>query len=245
MANVLLVHGAWHGGWCWQKLADELGSRSHAVQAPDMPGHGDDPTPLAEVTLAGYVRRIVDACNAFDGPVHLLGHSMGGMLISAAAETAPDRLVQLIYLCAFVPVDGEPMMAMNAELNRASALNGMLRPTDDGLGMLVADEAIEAAFYHDCSADDVAFARSRLVPQAVEPLGAPASLSAARFGAVPKAYIECIEDQAIHIAAQRALYRRAGIDNVVALDTGHSPFFSAPGALADAIETLIEGSGPT
>lgn len=241
MANIVLVHGAWHGGWCWQKVVGLLENRGHAVRAPDMPGHGSDPTPLAEVSLAGYRRRIVETCKQLDGPVHLLGHSMGGLLISAVAEAEPEQVAQLIYLCAFVPLDNEPMMAANTQLNRASALAGMLQPTDDGLGILVADEAIVAAFYHDCSASDVAFARSRLVPQAVEPLNASLRLSADRFGAVPKAYIECIEDQAIHIAAQRAFYRRTGIRNVVTLNTGHSPFLAAPDGLCDAIEAVLGG----
>ena len=166
MANSLLVHGAWHGGWCWAKLTAELHARGHTVCAPDMPGHGDDATALAEVTLAAYTERIVETCDQFDGPAHLLGHSMGGILISAAAEAAPEKFCQLIYLCAFVPVDGEPARVANAELNRASALNGVLEPTADGLGILVADDAIEPAFYHDCDADSVAFARARLVPQA-------------------------------------------------------------------------------
>jgi pimeloyl-ACP methyl ester carboxylesterase len=155
------------------------------------------------------------------------------------AEAAPEKVAQLVYLCAFVPLHNEPMMAANAELNRASALNGMLQPTADGLGILVADEAIIPAFYHDCSARDVAFAKSRLVAQAVEPLNAAVELTAERFGTVPKAFIECIEDQAIHIASQRALYRRAGIDNIATLNTGHSPFFSAPQQLAEAIEAVL------
>jgi hypothetical protein len=84
----------------------------------------------------------------------------------------------------------------------------------------------------------VSFAKEHLVAQAVEPLNAPVSLSQERFGSVAKAYIECIEDQAIHIVSQRTLYRRAGIDNVATLDTGHSPFFAAPDRLADAIEVV-------
>ncbi len=239
MANLLLVHGAWHGAWCWHKLLDELRGRGHHVLAPDMPGHGADPTPTGQVTLAAYTARIIETCDGFDGPVHLLGHSMGGMLISAVAEAVPERLAQLIYLCAFVPADNEPLMAASEQLNRVNALTGMLQTSADGLAVTVADAAIVPAFYHDCQAADVAFAKARLVPQALEPLTAPIRLSDARFGSVDKAYIECIEDMAIHIVAQRAMYRRAGIDNVATLNTGHSPFFSAPAELAAAIEAVI------
>lgn len=239
MAKIVLVHGAWHGAWCWEKLARELGARGHRVAAPDMPGHGDDPTPLAEVNLAAYTKRIVDTLETLDEPAVLLGHSMGGMLISTAAEAAPERVSKLIYLCAFVPKHGESLNAVAAQTNRESTLRDHISVVDDGLATVVADAALQATFYHDCDAADVARAKARLVPQAQAPMRDKAALSAGRFGRVPKAYIECLQDAAIPIVAQRLMIERGGITEVVTLDTSHSPFLSAPRALADAIESLL------
>jgi len=239
MANIVLIHGAWHGGWCWAKVVDLLAGRGHSVIAPDMPGHGQDTTPRAELTLEDYCRRITGVLSDFTEPAVLVGHSMGGMLISAAAEAAPDKVGKLVYLTAFVPRDGDAGLAMSAEINNTSELGDHLIPTEDGTALVVADEILERVFYHDCSADDIALARSKLTPQAVGPMNSVIELHDARFGRIAKAYIECVQDAAITLDAQRQMARRGGISEVATLDTSHSPFFSAPVALADAIESLI------
>ena len=239
MANILLIHGTWHGGWCWHKVTNELSHRGHAVLAPDMPGHGDDHAPLAEVNLAAYCASTVRPLRDMDGPSTLVGHSMGGMIISAAAEAAPELVNKLIYLCAFVPRNGEALLTASEEISTPGATTGRLTPTEEGLGLVIDDEVIRPAFYRDCSDADVAFAKSRLVTQALVPLTDKIQLGDQRFSGVRKAYIECIEDEHIHIVAQRTMYRRAGIDAVATLNTSHSPFFSAPNDLVDAIEQLL------
>ena len=78
MAIFLLIHGAWHGGWCWRKVVPLLEADGHRALAPDLPGHGKDETPLTEVTLASYSDRICEIAGAQPGPIILVGHSMGG-----------------------------------------------------------------------------------------------------------------------------------------------------------------------
>ena len=239
MANILLIHGAWHGGWCWQKLSDVLIDRGHNVAAPDMPGHGSDNTPTAEVNLDSYTQRIVHQLEEFDEPAVLVGHSMGGVLISCAAEAVPDQVRKLIYLTAFVPCDGEDMLSASAAIQLSSELNANIKIGTDGISTTVASAAIKPCFYHDCDAEDIAYAKSRLVPQPLAPMSDKPSLTAECFGSVPKAYIECVQDAAIPLDAQRKMIARANTSAVVSLDTSHSPFFSSPVQLADAIETLI------
>ena len=106
MATYVLVHGAFHGAWCWTKLTPELEARGHRAVAFDLPGGGEDKTPIEQVTLDAYVERVVEAVARESERVILVGHSLGGISTTAVAERIPDRLRLLIYLCAFILRDG-------------------------------------------------------------------------------------------------------------------------------------------
>jgi pimeloyl-ACP methyl ester carboxylesterase len=110
MATFVLVHGAWHGGWCWRHVAPLLRARGHEVHAPDLPGHGADPAPTATQTLDDYAERIGATVADCRGEVVLVGHSLGGLVISAVAEARPERLHRLVYLTAFLPRDGDSLV---------------------------------------------------------------------------------------------------------------------------------------
>jgi pimeloyl-ACP methyl ester carboxylesterase len=237
MPPFLLIHGAWHGAWCWDRLIPALAARGRKAVAIDLPGGGDDATPLAQVTLGLYVQRVVEALEALGEPAILLGHSMGGISITAAAERASERIAKLVYLCAFLPLDGESLLGLTA-LNDPASVVMETNYSSDGLSVTVADASIKPVFYADCSDADVAFAKARLKPLAVQPASAPIHTTLARFGRVPRVYIECTEDQAIPIARQRAMAAASPPIEVHTLNTSHSPFFSAPDALADILARL-------
>ncbi len=107
MATYVLIHGAWHGAWCWDKVVSLLKMKGHRVEAPDLPGHGKDRTPIGEVSLEAYAEKICKVLDAELEPVILVGHSMGGIAISQAAEYLPDKIETLVYLTAFLLRDGE------------------------------------------------------------------------------------------------------------------------------------------
>ena len=86
----VLVHGAWHGAWCWDELAPLLGGH---VEAVDLPGHGADTTPVAGCTLDAYVARVVEALERAPEPAVLVGHSLGGITVAQAAERRPDEVL--------------------------------------------------------------------------------------------------------------------------------------------------------
>src|SRR5579883_2221090 len=101
MTAFLLVHGGWHGAWCWEKLMPLLRAGGHRMIAPDLPGHGGDRTPIAARPWERYVPSIVDLLDESDEPSVLVGHSSAGMIISAAAAVRPERVRALVYLAAF------------------------------------------------------------------------------------------------------------------------------------------------
>ena len=233
MSTFVLIHGAWHGAWCWERLAPLLRAAGHTVIAPDLPGHGGDTTPWWRVTLGAYARRARESARAGGGRVIAVGHSMGGMVISEAAAREPALFAGLIYLCAFAPQPGESLMSL-ATRDREAKTRSVMR---QGFGRTTIEPSRTGeVFYNTCSASDAAAATARLVPQPLLPMFQRASKP--RGAVPPRAYIACSEDHAIAIALQRSMRERSGIAHVATLATDHSPFYSAPAALAATLGEL-------
>ena len=243
MSTFILVHGAWHGAWCWYKVVPRLARAGHAVIAPDLPSLGRDCTPISEITLDRWVDCIVSHIAAAAAPVVLVGHSRGGIVISAVAERLPARVAHLVYLTAFLLRDGETLLA-TAETAVGSRIVPNLVLTADGSAITVAEEALREGFYGECSDEDVALARLMLRPEPAAPSATPMRITPARFGSVRRAYIECRRDRAIPVELQRRMARDSACPVVASLDTDHSPFFSTPDALAGALLTLAAQHAP-
>ena len=237
MSTFVLVHGAWHGAWCWYKLASQLRARGHMVLAPDLPGHGLDRTPTAEVTMAAYVERIVSVLDGASGPVVLVGHSMGGAVVTQAAEQRPDLVRHLVYVAAFAPGDGQSVLQL-ARADKDDRLGATMVFAADRKSITLKPETIRGSFYADCPDEDLALAQSLLVPQSPAPLGAAVHVSDANYGRVTRSYVECTQDMAVSIGAQRSMPGRTGCRKVYTLDSGHSPFLSKPAKLADILEEI-------
>lgn len=236
MSRFVLVHGAWHGAWCWERLAPLLESRGHEVVAFDLPGHGDDPTDVHDVSLQAYTDRVARELDRSEGEVVLVGHSMGGLPITQAAAERPGKVAKLVYLTAFLLRDGETLLDV-AGADEGGIVIPNLEFTEDQSATTVREAAIREAFYGDLSDEDYLWAKERLVPQAAAPFATPIRVPEG-FAEVPKAYVECAEDRAISLAAQRSMHSAAGVREVVTLNTSHSPFLSAPEELARTLDGL-------
>jgi pimeloyl-ACP methyl ester carboxylesterase len=237
MANFLLIHGAWHGAWCWYKVVRELEALGHHAVAIDLPSHGKDTTPVAKVTLDSYGECVAAALRDIAGPVHLVGHSMGGAVISHTVNKAGGKIESLTYLAAFLGEDGDSLSSGIAS-DSTSKLPAALVPANDGT-MSVQLEALKEVFYHDCSNEDVQLAKLCLTPQSMRATVDPIRVSKEKFDTITRHYIVCSEDQAISEATQRAMIEKIGCDKVTTMQTSHSPFFSKPAELAEALSKLI------
>jgi pimeloyl-ACP methyl ester carboxylesterase len=232
----VLVHSAWLGGWAWDPVASTLTAQGRTVFAPDLPGHGEDGTPPAEVTMDGYVKRITDILDTLEEPAVLVGHSLGGIVISQAAELRPEKVHALVYLCAFLLPDGASFLSATSGVEGSMVLDNLVM-AEDGHSVTIREEVMHEAFAHDVPLEDFLAVRHLVVPQPTAPLAAPLSITEARWGAVPRFYIECTADRAIPPAVQQAMYNGASVDGVFSLPTSHAPNFSAPAAL---VEHLLE-----
>ncbi|MGE0822555.1 MAG: alpha/beta fold hydrolase [Candidatus Binatia bacterium] len=237
MSTFVLIHGGCHGAWCWYKVVPALEKKGHSVIAPDLPSHGRDKTPVSEVTLQAYVDTVCHILDAQREPVVLVGHSMGGGIITQVAEYRPDKIKTLVYLTALLPANGESMGAV-LRRNTESVLNSNFVVTADKSASMVREEALVDGFYGDCSAEDVALAKLLLTPQATAPLRAKLQTTAERFGRIPRVAIECLRDRAHPLSFQRSVYPTFPFQKVISMDTSHSPFFSAPDELAAHLATL-------
>jgi pimeloyl-ACP methyl ester carboxylesterase len=231
MSKYVLIHGAFHGGWCWKKIIPHLEKQGHKVVAPDLPGHGEDKRPINEITLQAYTDRVCQILDKQSEPVILVGHSMGGVVITQVAEYRPEKIKKLVYLAALLLQNGE-FLRQYAELDIEAFVMPNLIMSEDRRYATVKEEALKEIFYADCSDEDIEFAKSHLVPQALAPLATPVSTTEENFGRVPRVYISCLRDKAISPPIQEKLYKALPCEKVIHLDTSHSPFFSASEELA-------------
>ncbi len=236
MASFILIHGSWHGGWCFDGVKALLEAQGHEVFAPDLPGMGGDEAELRAVTMQGWADFAVAQCRAAcQSPVVLAGHSRGGLVISQAAETDPDAMDALVYICAMMVPDGMSRADFKAMEEPNPAFDEVIIPILDGSGTLV-DPVLGANVFAQLSPPDlVAAAMERLVAEPHGPRATKLQLSPEYFGSVPRTYIECTEDRTIPIGSQRMMQGLVPGAKVVTLDADHSPFLSRPQELVDAL----------
>jgi pimeloyl-ACP methyl ester carboxylesterase len=207
MTTFLLVHGAWHGSWCWDRLIAELGGDVHTVDLPSSgstAGVHDD----AEVVKAQL--------KAIDGPVVVLAHSYGGVPVTQALADAPN-VEHVVFLAAYQLDEGESVFGIHGA------------PTPDDLDTsMPPDAGARTKYYADVPEADAAAAIARLRPQSIR--SGIERITSAGWRTVPSTYIVCEQDQALPPALQERFAAKSGA--VHRLASSHSPFLSMPAELA-------------
>jgi pimeloyl-ACP methyl ester carboxylesterase len=271
-AVFVLVHGGWHNHSAWDRVTPILEAAGFAALTLDLPGAGAnaiapaslgfrpfDPvafaaerSPVAGVTQEERTQAVValvkEAASLGSGKVILVGHSAGGMTISAVAEQVPHLLLAVVYLAGFMVPNGMPLLAMLQHETMASALApGLFVGDPAAIGATrihggSTDEAyrslLKASFYDDVSESEFARAASQL--HCDEPNAgalAPSKITPGRFGKVPRHYIRCTRDRAIPLTGQDHMI--ATVDEAIGgkttthtLESSHSPFLSQPATLS-------------
>jgi pimeloyl-ACP methyl ester carboxylesterase len=236
MASFILIHGSWHGGWCFDEVAAILRANGHEVMAPDLPGMGGDEATLAAVTLQGWADFAADLCrSAAQKPVILAGHSRGGLVVSQAAETAPDAIDALVYICAMMLPNGMSRAEFKTREAVNPAFDALITPVANGHGTRITGANPEAVFAQLSPPELVAAAMARLADEPHGPRSTPLNLTSEKWGSLPRTYVECTNDRTIPIESQRLMQAMSPGATVVTLDADHSPFLSRATELAEAL----------
>lgn len=237
MSTFVLVHGAWHGGWCWDRLVPELTGKGHAAVAVDLPTTGD----ISDIGLAAGAAAVGAAVP--DGDTVLVGHSMGALLLPLVAAQREVR--HLVFVNAFVAAPGE---SMNEVVDREGDVFSPGWPDlarrqerlGGGASAWPHDAAIDA-FFHDCAPQDAAWAADRLRPQTWAALADPCPVGA--WPDVPSTYVLCRGDRVVNpVWSRRAAAAVLGV-TPVELEGGHAPFLSRPAELATVLAGLAGLAG--
>jgi pimeloyl-ACP methyl ester carboxylesterase len=245
MASFVLVHGAWHGAWCWRRVLPLLRQGSHTAHAVTLTGVGERAHLLSrEITLQTHITDVVNLIEAEElQDVVLVGHSYAGMVVTGAADrllaapTSSSRLRHVVYLDASVPKPGEawgdkhPEATRNARAAAAAAhpLNALPPPDASVFGL---------------QGDDAAWVNRRQTPHPFGPYKDPLEFDMARLGAVPRTFVDCINPPLATINASRERARSSATwdghwlpkAKLVIMDTGHDPMVSAPQELAEILQ---------
>lgn len=243
MARILLVHGAFGDASCWDRVLPGLRAAGHTVEAIHLPGAGADPTPVAEVTLDRYAQRVCEALAA-GPPAVLVGHSMGGMVVTQAAADCPELIDRLVYVAAFLPAEGQSLIDLSKlpEAAGDAVQENLVVEGDPPVATMPADAA-RAGLFGCCDDDQAAWGLARMGRQPVAPFTHSLHIDSARhesFAALPRAYVRCLQDLAVRPALQRRMLEAAGCDPVLEIDTDHCPWVSRVDELVAALDRLAE-----
>jgi pimeloyl-ACP methyl ester carboxylesterase len=240
MARLLLVHGAFAGAWKWGRLAEQMEAAGHTVEAIDLPGSGDDPTPLPEVNLDAYTERVSAQLDEQAEPAVLVASSMGGVVSTQTAARRPDRVAGVIYVAAFVPRDGQSLIDLTQYPEGADdEIQANMVVEGDPPAATMPFEASRSAEYRETSDEDFEWAYPKQRPQAVAPFTQKVEIPEGALDSIPRSYVLCTLDCSIPPALQRRMVAENGIADVVEIETDHTPQLSRHEELVEAIDKLV------
>jgi pimeloyl-ACP methyl ester carboxylesterase len=230
MASFCLLHGSWHGAWCFEQLIPYLtgaGHRAHAVELPsDRPG----------TTCSDYAEQVAREMKDLGDDAVLVGHSFGGLTLPLVAARRP--VARLVYLAALIP---KPGMSMSQQFEAGEEAiifdGGRELSNDESVSYWTDHEQAIAAMYHDCAPQDAKWACSNLRPQSRAAQNEVCPLD--ELPDVPSTYVVCLDDRmASEEWGRRTARERLGAQ-VAEIDGGHSPMLSRPGELAELLIGLL------
>jgi pimeloyl-ACP methyl ester carboxylesterase len=233
MKTFVLIHGAWHGGWCWTKVASILRGRGHTVLTPTQTGLGERSHLLSRsIDLDSFVTDIANVLKFEDlHDVVLVGHSFGGSAISGVADRMPERIRQLVYLDALMLDNGQspfsqlPKDVVEARIKAAQDSSG-------GLSLPIPP----AAAFGISNPDQAKWVDSKLTPHPLSTYNTPLTLKNKLGNGHNPTYIVCTDPMYKPLEASRNTVKALGW-KMVEIATGHDAMVTAPDKLSDLLDT--------
>jgi len=225
----VLVHGAWHGGWCWRPVSDSLVKQGHRVFSPTLTGLGERSHLLNKnINLTTHITDIANVIQYEDlSSIVLVGHSYGGIIISGVAERLADKISSIVFLDAFLPEDGETLLQKSSPAF-VTAINTAIEKGESGIKPPPA-----AAF--GVPEKDRAWVDSKTTPQPVGTYTEPAVFKGARDKIAKKTYVRASGYKSAAFDANLAKVKAAGNWKVHELDIGHDVMVIDPARVTSII----------
>jgi pimeloyl-ACP methyl ester carboxylesterase len=222
---IVLVHGAWHGGWCWRRVIDRLTAKGRYVVAPTLSGVGERSHLASDtINLSTHIDDVVNEIKWKDiERLVLVGHSYGGMVITGVAERIPERIAAIVYLDAFLPSDGQSLVTTR---NRSAA------PLPEHLV-----PPISAATFH-VNAKDAAWVDSKMTPHPVKCFTETLRVSGAYARVPEKIYIRALDYPSATFDATLKRCRDDRAWRTLEMKCGHDVMIDQPAELATILEQL-------
>lgn len=224
----VLIHGAWHGGWCWVKVARRLRALGHDVYTPSLTGLGDRAHLLSrEITLETHIADVTSLIESEElERVTLVGHSYAGMVVTAVADRMRQRLQSVVFVDAVVPKPGESWSSTHSRETIAARIAAA---EQSSAGVSLPVPSADAMGIHD--ADDAARANRRFTPHPFGTYQSPLHFSLPVGGGLPRVFVDCINPPLATIAASRQRVRTERGWIIHELATGHDPMITEPASL--------------
>jgi len=236
-SHFILLHGAWHGGWCWDGVIKELERAGHSAEAPTMPGHHPDDD-RSKIQFSDYIDKIISVLKRQTGPIVLVGHSSAGFLMQAAAPKAADKIAQLTFLNAFILPNGKsqfdlvPPEASEGMTAAAKASPDNCVPVIEDFvrNMLMAGEPVEM--------QDALI--SRLVPQPIALFTTAVHTQDFENLTIPKSVVFCKADASLPPGAYLNMAQGLGEYNLIEVEGGHEALFTNPAVVAEGLQQALK-----
>lgn len=233
MKTIVLVHGAWADVSAWDRVTPLLEATGNEVIGVNLPGHGKDNTPYDKLSMQGYVDAVRNAIGSKTNII-LVGHSMAGMIINLVSEQIPSQISKLIYVTAYVPLDGESLSSLGNQ-DQESLIGKYLKFNEKtGTGSFAGDRFIEL-FAADAPQEITDYLAANIKDEAMSPFQTTAVLTENHFGKISKVYVYAVDDKAIGYKLQKQMVKKAGITVTYSLNSSHAPFASMPNELSEII----------
>lgn len=239
----VLVHGAWHGGWCWRDVRTILEAAGHKVFTPTLAGLGERAHLMSpDIGLETHIKDVTDLIEEGDlTDIILVGHSYGGMVITGVVDRLKDRIAHIVYLDAGVPDDGENFASQSPgkspkEIAEAEAQFKTL--AKDGVAM----DVFPATFLGipETDTENIEWVSKNMTPHPLKTWLDPISLQNGGSAGVPRTYIHCIEPalSGSSFAAHFDIFKDDKSWNAVTLATGHDAMVTAPNELSEILLSI-------
>ncbi|KAH6833713.1 hypothetical protein C2S53_009619 [Perilla frutescens var. hirtella] len=245
--HFVLVHGFGHGAWCWYKLAAALKSEGSRATALDLAGCGVRPGPAS--SFSDYVRPLLDFFSSLPGDerVVLVGHSFGGLAVSAAVENFPAKISLAVFLTAYMPNCTDPPSSLPEELFRRCSTESFMDTEftfDEGgvpVSAVFGPEYMATKLYGNCSVEDLELAKM-LVRRNwffTEEFSKNDVLSEEKYGVVKRCFVICEDDEVVDEDFQRYIIEKSPPNEVISIpEAGHMVMLTKPHHLSSCLLQL-------